>query len=221
MIHNMTYSAARKAAAYISVSYPAGAVCTCAMGGVTLTAGDTSGSWMFALPSAGEWTVSAEGPGSAEQKVTVTEGGHLSLSLGFSLLLFDGGSFAPETGGFSEINSDNTLSAYTGSNSAAGSRGGVYSKALIDLSAYTKLHFLVTKSTQSHNGSRILGISSACAADASSMLMHTESVAVGEQVLDISALDREAAILIYVAATPYTAGTYAETHLVVSRIWAD
>jgi len=220
MIHNMTYSAARKAAAYISVSYPAGAVCTCAMGGVTLTAGDTSGSWMFALPQAGEWTVSAAGAGSAVQSVTVTEGGHLSLSLNFTLVLFDKGSFAPETGGFSEITGD-SLKAYAGTSSTSGARTGVYSKALMDLSAYSRLHFNITGSSQSHNGSRMLGLSSECSANAEAMVKSCESVAVGEQVLDIGSLQGSYAILLFAAATPYSSGSYAETLLMVDKIWAD
>ena len=45
--------------AIISVTYPAGSVCTCANGTRTLTAKDTSGKAMFVIPSAGTWTVKA------------------------------------------------------------------------------------------------------------------------------------------------------------------
>lgn len=47
-----------KAYAAISVTYPIGSVCTCSNGSKTLKAKDTSGSFLFLVPSGGEWTVS-------------------------------------------------------------------------------------------------------------------------------------------------------------------
>lgn len=49
--------------AYIKVTYPAGSTCTCSNGTKTLTAKDTSGSYVFPIPEAGAWTVRAyDGP---------------------------------------------------------------------------------------------------------------------------------------------------------------
>lgn len=43
--------------AIITVTYPAGSICTCTNGTVTLTAGSTSGIWAFGVPEGGDWTV--------------------------------------------------------------------------------------------------------------------------------------------------------------------
>lgn len=44
--------------AAISVTYPEGSVCTCTQPGQTpLTAGDTSGTWLFVVPVGGEWRI--------------------------------------------------------------------------------------------------------------------------------------------------------------------
>lgn len=49
-----------KVFAFIVVTYPADSVCTCtdSVSGKTLTAKDTTGSYVFEIPSAGTWTVS-------------------------------------------------------------------------------------------------------------------------------------------------------------------
>lgn len=63
-----------KAYAAISVTYPSGSVCTCSNGTKTFTAKDTSGKWLFLLPSGGNWTVrSQDGLDYAAETVTVTE----------------------------------------------------------------------------------------------------------------------------------------------------
>ena len=59
--------------AYISVTYPAGSVCTCVSGGTTLTAPDTSGAFVFEVPSAGSWVITAtDGVDTATKTVTIT-----------------------------------------------------------------------------------------------------------------------------------------------------
>lgn len=45
-------------AATINITYPAGSVCTCTDGDTTLTAPDTSGTWVCIVPNAGAWTAS-------------------------------------------------------------------------------------------------------------------------------------------------------------------
>ena len=45
--------------AAISVTYPAGATCTCALGSKTFTAPDTSGQALFIVPTAGDWIITA------------------------------------------------------------------------------------------------------------------------------------------------------------------
>lgn len=80
-----------KLVAAISVTYPAGSVCTCTNGIKTLKAKDTNGQWLFALPSAGEWSVSCtDGTNTASETVTVAEGTAETVVLGYSLVLLDG-----------------------------------------------------------------------------------------------------------------------------------
>lgn len=57
--------------ATIVVEYPAGSTCTCSDGVTTLTAEDTSGTAVFAIPSNGLWAVTAT-DGSNTQSRTVT-----------------------------------------------------------------------------------------------------------------------------------------------------
>lgn len=59
-----------KVVASITVTYPAGATCTCTLGSKVLTAKDTSGKWVFGLPSTGNWVVKAV-KGSQSKSVTV------------------------------------------------------------------------------------------------------------------------------------------------------
>lgn len=62
--------------AAIGVTYPAGSTVTCTNGTKTLTAKNTSGKWVFAIPAAGTWTVKAvSGSNSKSQSVSITEEG--------------------------------------------------------------------------------------------------------------------------------------------------
>lgn len=59
--------------AVIAVTYPAGSTCTCVNGTKTYTAKDTSGQWIFRIPSAGTWTVTAtDGTNTKTQEVSIT-----------------------------------------------------------------------------------------------------------------------------------------------------
>lgn len=62
-----------KAFAFIPVTYPAGSVCSCSMESRTLKAPDTSGSYVFAVPAAGTWTVSiSDGSRTKSRSVSVS-----------------------------------------------------------------------------------------------------------------------------------------------------
>lgn len=59
--------------AVIAVAYPAGSTCTCANGTKIYTAKDTIGQWIFRIPSAGTWTVTAtDGTNTKTQEVSIT-----------------------------------------------------------------------------------------------------------------------------------------------------
>lgn len=91
-----------KVVASIVVSYPAGSTCTCTLGSKVLTAKDTSGKWVFGLPSIGDWVVKAvKGSQSASKAVSITaEGQAETVTLMYELILFDGGDNTSVTGGW-------------------------------------------------------------------------------------------------------------------------
>ena len=90
MIHNMTGGGSGKLYAAISVTYPEGSVCTCSDGVKTLTAKNTSGLYLFSIPYAGTWTVTAtDGTDTASQTVEITtEGQSVSVELSYNLVLY-------------------------------------------------------------------------------------------------------------------------------------
>ena len=47
--------------AFIDATYPAGVICTATKGGIVITAPDTSGHFVFTIPEAGTWVISADG----------------------------------------------------------------------------------------------------------------------------------------------------------------
>ena len=55
-----------KIVASIVVAYPAGSTLTCTLGSKVLTAKDTSGRWVFGLPSTGNWVVKAAKDGKSK-----------------------------------------------------------------------------------------------------------------------------------------------------------
>ena len=86
--------------AVIDVSYPEGAACTCSNGVRTMQAKDTSGHWMFQIPRAGEWTVTAENESSSKSEtVNITESRAYTVDIKFTLVLYDSGSEYPESTG--------------------------------------------------------------------------------------------------------------------------
>ena len=74
-----------EAYAVIAVTYPEGSTCSCSNGEKTFVAKDTSGRWLFLLPSGGEWTVSStDGTDTAEKTVEITSDGQTeSVELSF------------------------------------------------------------------------------------------------------------------------------------------
>ncbi len=67
-----------KGVASIVVSYPAGSTCTCTLGSKVLTAKDTSGKWVFGLPTTGSWVVKAvSGDKTASKTVSITAEGQI------------------------------------------------------------------------------------------------------------------------------------------------
>lgn len=82
---------AGKAAAIIEASYPKGSECTCTDGEKILKAKAES-KWLFPIPYAGKWTVSAtDGTDSASKEVDVEEGQSVRVSLEYKdFVIHDG-----------------------------------------------------------------------------------------------------------------------------------
>lgn len=142
--------------AVIAVAYPAGSTCTCANGTKIYTAKDTSGQWIFRIPSAGTWTVTAtDGTNTKTQEVSITaEQQAEKVTLAYwSGELYDagnqytditGGWIRHGTGGTVTFNDDNihlaTLEAY--------SEGQVNTINKIDLTNFSSLKVTVTASNR-------------------------------------------------------------------------
>ena len=90
--------------AVIDISYPEGAACTCSNGVRTMQAKDTSGHWMFQIPRAGEWTVTAaKGDKSRSQTVDVAEKRSYGVTLAYEWVLIDNGTLNTSVTGEWEI----------------------------------------------------------------------------------------------------------------------
>ena len=138
----------------ISVTYPAGSVCTCPEGTKTYKAKNTSGLALFAVPEVGDWIVSCtDGTQTASKTVTVSaEGEAMSVELAYELLLFfNGNSYTDVTGGWvSATGSGNANCSVDGAylvmyaaygSSATGTTGN-----LIDLTNFNVLEVTIAES---------------------------------------------------------------------------
>ena len=82
-----------KVVASIVVTYPAGSTLTCTLGSKVLTAKNTSGKWVFGLPSTGNWVVKAvKDSQSTSKTVSITaEGQSAKIELSYGMLLYKSG----------------------------------------------------------------------------------------------------------------------------------
>lgn len=130
-----------KVVASIVVTYPAGSTLTCTLGSKVLTAKDTSGKWVFELPSTGNWVVKAvKGSKSKSATVEITAEAQVeTLTLTYQLDIFKSGSGL--TSGYSVENSDVTVSKNSISWSGDANGGGIsmYITPAVVLKDYTKL----------------------------------------------------------------------------------
>lgn len=93
-----------KVVASIVVTYPAGSTLTCTLGSKVLTAKNTSGKWVFGLPSTGSWVVKAvKDSKSKSATVEITTQGQVeNITLMFETILWEAGADQNTsiTGGF-------------------------------------------------------------------------------------------------------------------------
>lgn len=146
----------------IGVTYPAGSVCTCTKGTKTYKAKNTSGRALFAVPEAGEWTVSCtDGTQTASTTATVSaEGEAVNVKLTYDLRLFDNGDECVNvTGGWTNAGytyssmlpappeiSDGRIQLY----GKSGGNTGIGTAQSIDLAGYSKL--VIDRDVLSTNG---------------------------------------------------------------------
>lgn len=135
-----------KVVASIVVSYPAGSTLTCTLGSKVLTAKDTSGKWVFGLPSTGNWVVKAvKDSKSKSATVEITAQGQVkTLTLAYRLDIFKAGqgaviplsSFTQENGrvtiGTDKITISKTSQNYCGA--------AVFTTNSVNLSPYHTLY---------------------------------------------------------------------------------
>lgn len=160
-----------KAFAVISVTYPAGSVCTCSDGTKTLSLKDTSGQGFFLIPYAGTWIVTAtDGTNTKSESVEITsEGQSESVELNYIIYLYNNGDQCEDlTGGWTtgfvtgdaawiatdaELNTDNMFFNFTTYNV-----GGLRTVNKIDLTNYSSLVFTYAQNSISYasNSARCL-----------------------------------------------------------------
>ena len=125
-------------AATINITYPAGSTCTCSDGTTTLSAPDTSGTWVCTVPNAGTWTVSStDGDKSKSADVVITTDGQTeSVTLLYITYLFkDGETYDSLTGGWQgTVDAEKQALLLA---PAAGKTAMAYTKSKVDLTNFS------------------------------------------------------------------------------------
>lgn len=133
--------------ATIAVTYPAGSSCTCTNGTIILNDSDTNGEVVFAIPEAGNWTVScSNGTDSKSQSVSIISKGQCEeVILLYKKYLFKAGEgvvadWTCLKGGYTGANaSASSLTLSGGTSWYWSATAAVTSNNTIDLSGYNKL----------------------------------------------------------------------------------
>lgn len=160
-----------KVVASIVVTYPAGSTLTCTLGSKVLTAKDTSGKWVFGLPSTGNWVVKAvKDSKSKSATVNITAEGQVeTVMLMFETILWEAGADQNTsiTGGFAANNTtyvkigSSTVTitgecTYFGSGSHAWSySGNFYTKKKVTKGEFKYFCANITKNTGTHDGNKV------------------------------------------------------------------
>lgn len=188
--------------AAISVTYPAGSVCTCTKGTKSYKAKNTSGLALFAVPEVGDWTVSCtDGTQTASTTVTVSaEGEAVNVKLAYDLRLFDNGDeCAGVTGGWTNAGytyssmlpappeiSDGRIQLY----GKSGGNTGIGTAQSIDLAGYSKLvidrDVLSTNSTNSAGQLWLLPGKNVVNSQAKATLQFGRATGRAEQEIDVT-----------------------------------
>lgn len=201
-------------AATINITYPAGSTCTCSDGTTTLTAPDTSGTWVCTVPNAGTWTVTSTSETETDSKaVTITtDGQSTSVELSYALFLFKPNAPSSIISGEWEMPANSTVTAEAELtvklvNNFNGDRNwSACTKGQIDLTEYSTLQATCKASGGSKTKLEVYSGSSAVASAAIGTDLTTVTV-------DISALSGLHSIGFSGRHSAYEAITYTATEI--------
>lgn len=222
--------------AAIAVTYPEGSTCTCSSGAKTLKAKNTSGRWIFSVPSIGTWTVSiTNGTDTVSKTVEITTEGQsedVKMSYWDGALYDAGNQYTDVTGGWEKVGATNTVTFNdTNINIVAASAYAtptVSTVNAVDLTSFTTLSTIISDGATSHDRRKYKGILKAVTLDetgketvaATTALTNGPSGSTFPQTdLDVSTLTGEYYIRIvaeYVGGTASIAGT-----LFVHKVWLE
>lgn len=210
--------------AVIAVTYPSGSICTCD----GKAAQDTSGYALFNV-KAGTHTVESHTSDNSQSKstsVTVADsdaGKVIDVALSYVLVLFDNGTYADETGGWSGISSSKLTASVSGVASGSDGYGAFYTKNKVDLSGFSTMHFTVSSKSGDEDYDSYFGASdyqSASSGNYSSFAAKTtfKNSAVGNTLtVDISSINAAH----YIRGTVHAWGSGAYSNFSVSKVWLD
>lgn len=223
--------------AAIGVTYPSGSVCTCTNGTLTLTAKDTSGKALFAIPEAGTWTVTAtDGTNTKSESVEITsEGQSVSVTLSYSLVVYEAGTFGVSTDGttFKAARKDdnNNASSITKESSymlwecGANAYCMFYISPQVSCAGYKTLNISVTNASMTidtdDTGKGKWGLSSSTNVKATGFVATTNfSKFSGSKTLslDVSSIDDTPYYIAMQFGTPVTSGSFSAR---VTKIWLE
>lgn len=200
--------------ATINITYPAGSTCTCSDGTTTLTAPDTSGTWVCTVPNAGTWTVTSTSGAETDSKaVTITtDGQSTSVELSYALFLFKPNAPSSIIAGEWEMPANSTVTAEAeltvkSVNNYNGDRSiSARTKGQIDLTEYSTLQATCKASGGSNTKLEVYSGSSVVASAAIGTDLTTVTV-------DISALSGLHSIGFFGKHSAYAMITYTATEI--------
>lgn len=212
-----------KAFAVIKVTYPSGSTCTCTNNEKTLVAKDTGGSWMFLLPSGGNWSVTChtqDGSKTTTQTITdIKQYSVHSITLAYSWYLIQNGKLVNDFKFTSTLISNRTLNQVDAtdtagiavrrfSNTAAGYPGGIATSSMVDVTPYSFAHLdysIKTMTSTNKPGcilTKTLNASDLSKAISQSLATgYNESTARGRVDINIQNINEACYLGVYVTAT--------------------
>ena len=220
-----------KVVASIVVTYPAGSTLTCTLGSKVLTAKDTSGKWVFGLPSTGNWVVkAAKDSQSTSKTVSITAEGQVeTVVLAYELVLFNNGvvsgyawdSSKTSSGtGFAEVSKGLIyVGGYTWDDNIVlqPGWGEIGISSAIDLSDYSTLKVRLKK-IDSANGTAMIQVGTTALGD-NTVTKKVTLTAGTTTSLDISSITGSKYISLYAQSDTSTYGNMIKAYF--DKVWLE